>query len=41
MGDLADHLAGVGRIDVAGVPTVHRFQGMVNVEMELKDVRWE
>ena len=40
MGDLADLLAGVGVVDVAGTPTLNRFQGRTSVEMQLKDVLW-
>ena len=41
MGELADHLAGIRTVDVAGVPTLNTFQGVTNVELQLKDVAWQ
>jgi len=41
MGDLADALVGVNRIDVAGEPTLNTFNGNTSVELRLKDVKWE
>jgi single-stranded-DNA-specific exonuclease len=41
MGELADHLAGVGAVDVAGTPTLNSFQGNTTVELQLKDVLWQ
>ncbi len=41
MGDLADHLAGVKEIDVAGTPILNSFRGKTNVEFKLKDVVWK
>ncbi len=40
MGELADELAGVGAIDIAGEPVLNRFRNRVSVEMRLRDVRW-
>ena len=39
MGDLADDLVGVRRVDVVGEPVLNRFRGRTNVELHLKDVR--
>jgi len=41
MGDLADLLAGVKRVDVAGEPGLNTFQGATHVELKLKDVVWK
>jgi len=41
MGDLADHLAGIHEVAVAGAATLNTFQGVTNVELQLKDVLWE
>ncbi|MHC4562111.1 MAG: single-stranded-DNA-specific exonuclease RecJ [Planctomycetota bacterium] len=41
MGDLADDLVGVNEVDVAATPVLNTFQGRTNVELKLKDVRWE
>ena len=41
MGDLADHLAGVPRVDVAAQPVLNTFNGRTTVELKLLDVRWE
>ncbi len=41
MGDLADHLTGIRTVDVAATPKLNTFRGTTNVELELKDVRWE
>ncbi|HUT59202.1 MAG TPA: single-stranded-DNA-specific exonuclease RecJ [Phycisphaerae bacterium] len=38
MGELADHLAGAARVDVAGEPCINRFNGTESVELRLKDV---
>jgi single-stranded-DNA-specific exonuclease len=40
MGDLADRLRGVKRVDVAAEPTVNTFNGRTNAELKLLDVRW-
>ncbi len=40
MGDLADSLAGVNTVDVAGQPVLSRFRGRTSVEMHLSDVVW-
>jgi single-stranded-DNA-specific exonuclease len=40
MGDLADLLAGVSRVDVAGEPALNSFNGRTQVELVLRDVRW-
>ncbi len=40
MGDLADDLAGINRVDIAGEPLVNTFNGSSSVEIRLKDVRW-
>ncbi len=39
MGDLADMLAGVRRVDVAAEPTLNTFNGRTNVELKLRDVK--
>ena len=41
MGDLADLLAGVKKIDVAGEPILNTFNGRTSVELKLKDVLWK
>jgi single-stranded-DNA-specific exonuclease len=40
MGDLAEKLAGVKRVDLAGEPVLNRFRGRTSVELHLKDVKW-
>jgi len=40
MGELADALRGVNRVDVAAEPNLNRFNGRTSVELRLKDVRW-
>jgi len=40
MGDLADDLVGVDRVDVVAQPTLNHFNGNTSVELQLKDVRW-
>ncbi len=40
MGQLADRLAGIDRLDVAGSPVLNRYNGRVTVELHLRDVRW-
>jgi len=40
MGDLADLLAGVRVVDIAGTPTLNSFRGRTTVELQLKDVLW-
>ncbi len=40
MGDVADRLAGVRSVDVAGEPTIDEFRGYTNVTLRLKDIRW-
>mgnify|MGYP006278509183 CR=1 FL=1 len=40
MGDLADMLDGVNRVDVVAEPMINEFNGRVNVELKLQDVRW-
>lgn len=41
MGDLADALVGVQRVDVAGEPVLNTFNGRTTVELRLRDVSWE
>jgi hypothetical protein len=41
MGDAVDRLPGVRTLDLAGEPTINRFNGRSNVKMMLKDIRWE
>ena len=41
MGDLADMLAGVRRVDVAAQPGLNTFNGRTTVELKLLDVAWE
>jgi single-stranded-DNA-specific exonuclease len=41
MGDLADALAAVRSVDVAGKPVLNTFNGRTNVELHLADVVWE
>jgi len=41
MGDLADAAAGVSQCDIAGSPVLNTFNGRTNVEIHLKDVRWD
>lgn len=41
MGDLADDLAGVNRVDVAARPVLNSFNGATNVELQLEDVIWD
>jgi single-stranded-DNA-specific exonuclease len=41
MGDLADALAAVRHVDVAGKPVLNTFNGRTNVELHLTDVVWE
>ncbi|MFB3893746.1 MAG: single-stranded-DNA-specific exonuclease RecJ [Phycisphaerae bacterium] len=38
MGDLADQLAGITHIDVAGEPVLNTFNGNTSIEIRLKDV---
>jgi single-stranded-DNA-specific exonuclease len=38
MGDLADTLAGVNLVDIAGEPVLNRFNNRTSVEMRLRDV---
>jgi single-stranded-DNA-specific exonuclease len=40
MGDLVEDLAGVKSMDLAGVPTLNRFNGQAKIELHLKDIRW-
>ncbi|MFW6146708.1 MAG: single-stranded-DNA-specific exonuclease RecJ, partial [Planctomycetota bacterium] len=40
MGDLADLLEGVSRVDVAAEVMLNTFNGRTNVELKLRDVRW-
>jgi len=40
MGDLADHLAGIREVDVAGTPGLNHFRGQTTVELQLEDVVW-
>ena len=40
MADVADDLAGVRTIDVAGEPMLNRFSGRTSAELHLRDVRW-
>jgi single-stranded-DNA-specific exonuclease len=41
MGDLADHLAAVRRVDIAARPVLNTFNGRTNVELHLLDVLWD
>ncbi len=41
MGDLADMLVGVNKVDVAGEPNINTFRGSSTVELKLRDVRWQ
>ena len=41
MGDLADQLVGVNFVDAVVQPTLNRFQGQCNVELQIKDIAWE
>jgi single-stranded-DNA-specific exonuclease len=41
MGELADLLAGVRTVDVAGAPVLNHFRGATTVELQLRDVRWD
>lgn len=41
MGDLADLLVGIDRVDVAAEPTLNHFRGTTSVELKLRDVRWD
>jgi len=41
MGDLADMLVGVGKVDVAARPKLNSFNGRTTVELMLEDVRWQ
>ena len=41
MGDLADHLAAIRTVDVAGRPSLNTFNGRTTVELHLSDVTWE
>ena len=41
MGELADALAGAGRIDVAAEPMFNTFNGATSVELKLCDVKWD
>ncbi len=41
MGELAEAIAGVDRVDVAGRPALNTFRGRTNVELQLRDVKWE
>ena len=40
MGDLADLLVGVDRIDIVAEPVLNTFNGRTNVELKLHDVAW-
>ncbi len=40
MGDLVEDLAGVKTLDLAGVPTLNRFNGQAKIELHLKDLHW-
>jgi len=40
MGDLADELVGVNRVDVAGQPEINNFRGRTSIELKLSDVAW-
>ncbi len=37
MGDLADELIGTDTIDIVGEPVLNRYNGMMSVEMHLRD----
>jgi single-stranded-DNA-specific exonuclease len=41
MGDLADAMVGVRRVDVVAEPSLNEFRGRTSVELHLRDVRWE
>ena len=41
MGDLADMLAGVNLIDVVCEPGLNTFRGRTNIEVKLRDVKWD
>jgi single-stranded-DNA-specific exonuclease len=40
MGDLADLLVGVQRVDVAAEPVLNSYRGRTSVELKLRDVSW-
>jgi single-stranded-DNA-specific exonuclease len=40
MGDLADQLQGVTRIDIAGEPIINTWNGNTTVEFKLRDLMW-
>ena len=41
MGELADLLAGVNTVDVAGMPTLNHYNGRTTVEFQINDVIWD
>jgi single-stranded-DNA-specific exonuclease len=41
MGELADRLAGVNIIDLAGEPVLNHYNGRTSAEFHIKDVAWE
>ncbi|MFW6066206.1 MAG: single-stranded-DNA-specific exonuclease RecJ [Planctomycetota bacterium] len=41
MGDLADLLVGVNRVDIVAEPVINNFRGQTSVELKLRDVAWE
>ena len=40
LGDLADLLMGVRRIDVAATPVLNTFRNQTTVELHVRDVHW-
>ncbi|MGC9455538.1 MAG: single-stranded-DNA-specific exonuclease RecJ [Phycisphaerae bacterium] len=41
MGDLADLLVGVNRVDIVAEPVINNFRGQTSVELKLRDVAWK
>jgi single-stranded-DNA-specific exonuclease len=41
MGDLADALAGVRNVSIAGRPALNTYRGKTNVQLEIVDVQWD
>ncbi|MFP4106952.1 MAG: single-stranded-DNA-specific exonuclease RecJ [Phycisphaerae bacterium] len=41
MGDLADRLVGIKKVDVVAEPVLNTFRGRTNAELQLIDVRWD
>ncbi len=40
MGELAEMLEGIGRVDIVAEPVLNRFRGRVSAELHLVDVNW-